>query len=127
MKTYFTQSYSDTNTSAIQTIEINNPYTKSTNVRHIGSYHLRLSDLRTLSLKILILLMVILSFQCINSTNTYAKTKKYTITYKLNKGINSPKNPKKYVKGKKTKLYKPSKSGYTFKGWYKDSKYTKKI
>lgn len=60
----------------------------------------------------------------------YAKweKKKYTITYVLNKGKNNKKNPSKYYVTTSTiKLQKPTRSGYTFKGWYSDKKCTKKV
>ena len=53
--------------------------------------------------------------------------KKYTITYKLNKGKNNRKNPKTYTSAKKVVLKKPTRKGYAFKGWYTNSNYTKKI
>ncbi len=53
---------------------------------------------------------------------------KYQITYNLNGGKNSKKNPKTYTTASNTiKLAKPSKKGYVFKGWYRDKKYRKKI
>ena len=55
----------------------------------------------------------------------YAKWSKntYTITYKLNKGKNNAKNPKKYTVTTSTIKFKnPTRKGYTFKGWYKGSK-----
>lgn len=60
----------------------------------------------------------------------YAQWKKvkYTITYKLNKGKNSSKNPSSYsVTTATIKLKKPTRKGYTFVGWYTDSKYKHKI
>ena len=50
----------------------------------------------------------------------------YKITYKLGKGKNSSKNPEYYY-NEKVNLKSASKKGYVFKGWYTDSKYTKKI
>ena len=47
----------------------------------------------------------------------------YKITYKLNKGKNNSKNPKSYkVTTSTIKLKDPTRKGYTFKGWYADSK-----
>lgn len=44
---------------------------------------------------------------------------KYTIKYKLNGGKNSKKNPSCYYNTTKTiNLKKPTRKGYTFKGWY---------
>ena len=57
----------------------------------------------------------------------WAKTK-YTITYNLNKGKNDSKNPTKYYITTSTiKLKNPTRKGYTFQGWYTDSKYKNKI
>ena len=50
----------------------------------------------------------------------------YKITYKLGKGTNNSRNPEYYYK-EKVDLKPASKKGYIFKGWYTDSKYTKKI
>ncbi len=52
----------------------------------------------------------------------------YKIAYNLNGGKNSKSNPVKYNKKTKTiKLKNPTKAGYTFGGWYKDSKLKKKV
>lgn len=48
----------------------------------------------------------------------------YKITYKLNGGKNNAKNPTYYTS--KTTLKNPTRSGYTFKGWYTSSKFTSK-
>ena len=48
------------------------------------------------------------------------------ITYKLGKGKNNDQNPEYYY-NQKVNLKAASKKGYEFKGWYTDSKYTKKI
>ena len=48
------------------------------------------------------------------------------ITYKLGKGKNNDQNPEYYY-NHKVNLKAASKKGYAFKGWYTDSKYTKKI
>lgn len=50
----------------------------------------------------------------------------YRITYKLNKGTNNEKNPEVYY-NKNVKLKAPERKGYEFAGWYKDSKFKKKI
>lgn len=57
----------------------------------------------------------------------YAKWQKKTYTIKyVNAGKH--KNPKKYTVTSKTiKLKSAKKAGYTFKGWYSDKKYTKKV
>lgn len=53
---------------------------------------------------------------------------KYTITYHLNGGKAPKGNPEKYETSTSTfTLKNPSRKGYSFDGWYKDSKYTKKI
>ena len=50
------------------------------------------------------------------------KLKKYTISYELNGGKNSSKNPTVYtMKTKTIKLTKPTRKGYKFMGWYSDS------
>ena len=56
------------------------------------------------------------------------KKTKYTITYELKGGKNNKNNPKSYYITTKTKTLKnPTRKGYTFKGWYADSKYKKKV
>ncbi|MCM1272425.1 MAG: InlB B-repeat-containing protein [Clostridium sp.] len=60
----------------------------------------------------------------------YAQWKKikYKITYELDGGVNNSKNPSYYyVTSKKIILAEPEKKGYTFEGWYKDKKLTKKV
>jgi len=60
----------------------------------------------------------------------YAKwqKKKYTITYELKGGKNNKNNPKTYYVTTATKkLQKPTRKGYTFKGWYSDAKYKNKV
>lgn len=60
----------------------------------------------------------------------YAQWKKesYKITYKLNGGKNKSSNPKKYdVTTKTITLKAPTRKGYVFEGWYKDSKFKKPI
>lgn len=51
---------------------------------------------------------------------------KYNIKYILNNGKNSSKNPTAYF-DEKIILKAPSRKGYTFLGWYTDSKYKNKI
>ena len=60
----------------------------------------------------------------------YAKWTKitYTITYNLNGGKNNSGNPKKYdVTKEPIKLLKPTKDGYVFRGWYKESTFKTKV
>ena len=52
----------------------------------------------------------------------------YKITYKLNSGKNNANNPKSYkVTTATITLKNPTRKGYTFKGWYSDSKYKTKV
>lgn len=75
------------------------------------------------------------SIKNLTSTNgktviLYAKWQKtkYTITYVLNGGKNDKDNPSKYYITTSTiKLDNPTRKGYTFKGWYKDSKFKSKV
>ncbi len=56
------------------------------------------------------------------------KAKTYKITYELYGAINSSKNPVSYVyNSAPVTLENPSKIGFTFNGWYLDSKFTKKV
>jgi uncharacterized repeat protein (TIGR02543 family) len=56
------------------------------------------------------------------------KKTKYTITYKLDGGTNNKKNPTSYTVTTDTVTLKaPTRKGYTFVGWYKDSKYKNKV
>nr|MCR5475707.1 InlB B-repeat-containing protein [Lachnospiraceae bacterium] len=55
------------------------------------------------------------------------KGKTYKIKYVLKGGKNNSKNPKTYTGKKKIVLKAASKKGYSFKGWYKDKKYKKKL
>lgn len=60
----------------------------------------------------------------------YARWKliKYKIQYSLGKGTNSRSNPAVYTVASRTiVLKKPIRKGYTFKGWYSDSKFKKKV
>lgn len=53
---------------------------------------------------------------------------KYTIKYHMNGGKNHKKNPSCYYNTTKTiKLKKPTKKGYTFRGWYADKQCRKKV
>ncbi len=49
------------------------------------------------------------------------------ITYKLNGGTNSKNNPSTVTTGKKVTLQAPSRKGYTFAGWYKESTFKTKV
>jgi len=49
----------------------------------------------------------------------------YKLTYKLNGGTNSSKNPVWY--DGKVKLKDPKRTGYDFKGWYSDSKFKHRV
>lgn len=63
-----------------------------------------------------------------SSRDYSAKRKQYKITYKLNGGKNHRMNPKIYTeKNGKIKLYKPTRKGYKFQGWYKDKNFKKKV
>lgn len=54
--------------------------------------------------------------------------KKYSITYYLYEGENNSSNPKSFYATTDTiTLKNPTKKGYTFKGWYKDSSLSKQI
>ena len=56
--------------------------------------------------------------------NDLGNATEYTITYKLNKGKNSDKNPKTYTSSTKTiSLKAPTRKGYQFAGWYGDRLY----
>lgn len=55
------------------------------------------------------------------------KEKTYKITYKLKGGKNNSKNPSVYTKSAAVTLKKPTRAGYTFEGWYADSKCKKKV
>lgn len=50
----------------------------------------------------------------------------YNINYVMNSGKNHKSNPSAYY-GETIQLKKPTRTGYTFVGWYEDSSYTKKV
>lgn len=52
---------------------------------------------------------------------------KYTITYHLNNGNNHEQNVVSYTVEDEVTFKEPTREGYTFLGWYTDSKFTKKI
>ena len=74
---------------------------------------------------IVLTLALVLGFS--NNISAKTKIKNYKITYVLKGGTNNKKNTKKYKSTKNTKLYSPKRKGYTFKGWYKDKNYAKRI
>lgn len=74
---------------------------------------------------VVLTLALVLGFS--NNISAKTKIKTYKITYVLKGGTNNKKNTKKYKSTKNTKLYYPKRKGYTFKGWYKDKNYTKRI
>lgn len=51
----------------------------------------------------------------------------YTITYNTNKGKLPNNTQFTYEAGQAVTLKKPTRSGYAFKGWYEDAKFTKKV
>ena len=51
----------------------------------------------------------------------------YNITYYLDGGDNNVKNPATYTIAKAVSLTNPTKTGYTFKGWYTDESFSTKI
>ncbi len=84
----------------------------------------------------LLLIVVVLGFLFAEGPSTVmnvkaaksSSSKKYKIKYVLKGGKNHKKNPKTYtVKTKTITLKAPNRTGYTFKGWYKDSKYQKRV
>ena len=65
-----------------------------------------------------------------STVTLYAQWKltEYSITYKLSGGENNINNPETYNMTTETiTLKKPGRDGYTFKGWYKDKNYTKRV
>lgn len=76
---------------------------------------------------IVMVLTLVLTLGFSNAVSAKTKVKTYKITYVLKGGTNNKKNTKKYKSTKNTKLYSPKRKGYTFKGWYKDKNYTKRI
>ena len=64
----------------------------------------------------------------INATWYYNYGKTFSINYNLNGGKNNSANPKTFTEETATIILKnPTKSGYTFKGWYSDKGLTKKV
>lgn len=52
------------------------------------------------------------------------KAESFTITYKLNGGVNSEDNPVEVNEGDTVELAAPEREGYVFAGWYADSEFT---
>lgn len=67
--------------------------------------------------------------ESIGAKTLYAKwaIANYAITYNLNGGINNDSNPSTYTVENTISLKAPTRVGYAFDGWYKDSKFTTKI
>ena len=66
---------------------------------------------------------------CLKAMTNKSSTYKYTVTYKLNGGVNNTANPSGYLStdsGSVT-LKKPARSGYHFVGWYTDSGFKNKV
>ena len=59
-------------------------------------------------------------------TATTSSAVSYKITYHLNGGVNNKSNPSSYFRTD-VSLKNPTRAGYLFKGWYKDSSYTNGI
>jgi len=51
----------------------------------------------------------------------------YEIIYELNKGTNNSKNPDRYTGETAITLYEPTRTGYTFEGWYTDGSFKNKV
>lgn len=51
----------------------------------------------------------------------------YAINYELNGGINHTENPASYDKTMEITFKEPTRTGYTFKGWYKEADFTNVI
>ncbi|MDD4316559.1 MAG: InlB B-repeat-containing protein, partial [Clostridia bacterium] len=54
----------------------------------------------------------------------YAKWLPYDITYFLNGGVNNPLNSPSYDGSQQVTLYAPTKTGYTFDGWYTSASFS---
>ena len=66
---------------------------------------------------------------CLKAMTNKSYTKKYTVTYNMNGGVNNTANPSGYLStdsGSVT-LKNPTRSGYHFAGWYTDSGYRNKV
>lgn len=74
--------------------------------------------------------VVNLTYDYQKKVNLYAQWKaiRYLLNYKLNGGVNSPNNPDVYtIDTHSFTLDMPTKTGYTFMGWYTDPDYKTKI
>jgi len=62
----------------------------------------------------------------VNDINLYAKwsLKTYSISYVLNSGTNSVSNPTTYTYEQSVTLQEPTRTGYTFMGWYISSSFS---
>lgn len=61
------------------------------------------------------------------SINNSAKEKIYSVDYVLNGGINDSRNFSTYRDGESLHFYAPTRNGYKFDGWYKESSFINKI
>ena len=58
----------------------------------------------------------------------YTLADTFSITYVLNGGTQATGNPTEYIEGEGIQSFKsPTRSGYTFMGWYADSAFTKEV
>ena len=62
-----------------------------------------------------------------NGGNQPGETKAYKITYVLNNGTNPADAPSGFDAGDTVTLPTPTKTGYTFEGWYKEAEFTNKV
>ena len=74
-----------------------------------------------------LILSLFLGLFLAKTTFAAGKKKSYSVTYQLKGGKNHKKNPKKIPKGKAVALKKPTRKGYTFKGWYENGRKVTKI
>lgn len=57
----------------------------------------------------------------------YYKRNQYTLEYELNDGSIAKANPSEYRYGEAFSFNEPTKTGYVFDGWYKDSRYQDRV
>lgn len=67
------------------------------------------------------------SIESTNKDLATTQTQTYKISYVLNGGKNNINNPTYYKTNKAITLKNPTKNGYTFQGWYSDSKFKNKV